>query len=110
MNLRCAPRTLDEYVGQEKIKGNLRVYLESSPPAGGTAGPSAALRAPGPWQDHPRLHCGQRDGGADPHHLLAAAIGKAGGISPRCWTNLQEGDILFIDEIHRLSRQVEEVL
>ena len=69
------PQHLEDYIGQEKVKQNLKIYLE-------------AAKRRGEPMDHILLY-------GD----LAALL-----------TNLQEGDVLFIDEIHRLSRQVEEVL
>ena len=76
------PKTLDDYIGQEKAKNNLRIYLR-------------AAQQRGEPMDHILLY--------------GPAIEKPGDLAALL-TNLQEGDILFIDEIHRLSRQVEEVL
>ena len=101
------PKTLEDYIGQEKVKANLSVYLRAAPAPGRADGPCAALRPAGPGQDHAGRHCGPGDGGADPHHLRprhreARRPGRPADQSAR------RGDVLFIDEIHRLSRQVEE--
>ena len=52
------PQTLDEYIGQEKVKNNLRVYIEAGKAKGRFSGSRTFLRAAGTWKDHPgRDHC-----------------------------------------------------
>ena len=58
-NLR--PQHLEDYIGQERAKQNLKIYLEA-------AGSHSALRPAGSGQDHAGGHHCQRDGGADPHY------------------------------------------
>ena len=102
------PKTLGEYVGQEKAKGNLKVYIES-----------AKLR--GEPLDHVLLYGPPGLGKTTLSGIIAnemgvnirttsgPAIEKAGDLAALL-TNLADGDVLFIDEIHRLSRAVEEIL
>ena len=102
------PKCLEDYVGQEKVKQNLKVYLE-------------AARRRGEPMDHVLLYGPPGLGKTTLAGIIAAEMGvqiritsgpaieKPGDLAALL-TNLQEGDVLFIDEIHRLSRQVEEVL
>jgi Holliday junction DNA helicase RuvB len=102
------PLSLNEYIGQEKIRNNLKVYIE-------------AAKARGESLDHvlfygpPGLGKTTLSGiianemGVNMKVTSGPAIEKPGEIAA-ILNNLQEGDVLFVDEIHRLNRQVEEVL
>lgn len=102
------PKLLSEYIGQEKIKSKLKVYMEA-----------AKLR--GEALDHVLLYGPPGLGKTTLATIIAnemdvnikitsgPAIEKPGEMAA-ILNNLQEGDVLFIDEIHRLNRQVEEVL
>lgn len=105
-NLR--PQTLDEYIGQKKTKEKLKVYIEAAkqreepldhvlfygPPGLGKTTLSGIIA--NEMGTHMKVTSGP-------------AIEKPGEMAA-ILNNLQEGDILFVDEIHRLNRQVEEVL
>ena len=102
------PRLLSEYIGQAKAKDNLSVFIE-------------AARLRGESLDHVLLHGPPGLGKTTLAGVIAnemqvnlritsgPAIEKAGDLAALL-TNLQEGDILFLDEIHRLNRSVEEIL
>ena len=102
------PKALDEYIGQEKAKENLKVYIE-------------AAKIRGESLDHVLLYGPPGLGKTTLSNIIAAEMGvnirvtsgpaieKQGDLAALL-TNLAEGDVLFIDEIHRLSRSVEEIL
>lgn len=102
------PQTLSEYIGQDKVKENLKVYIE-------------AAKSRGEALDHVLLYGPPGLGKTTLATIISnemesnikitsgPAIEKAGDLAA-ILTNLQENDILFIDEIHRLSRAVEEIL
>ena len=102
------PKTLDDYIGQQKAKENLKIYIE-------------AAKARGESLDHVLFYGPPGLGKTTLAGIIAnemgthmkvtsgPAIGKPGEMAA-ILSNLQEGDVLFVDEIHRLNRQVEEVL
>lgn len=102
------PTTMDEYVGQEKIKDNLKIYIE-------------ACKMRGDALDHVLLYGPPGLGKTTLSHIIANELGASFKITSgpaiekvadlaSILSNLNEHDVLFIDEIHRLSRAVEEVL
>ena len=102
------PKSLVEYIGQEKVKGNLSIFIQ-------------AAKMRGEPLDHVLLHGPPGLGKTTLSGIIAnemgvniritsgPAIEKPGDLAALL-TNLQENDILFVDEIHRLNRSVEEIL
>ncbi len=107
-DLSLRPRHLADYIGQEKVKEILKVYIE-------------AAKGRGDPLDHVLLYGPPGLGKTTLSNIIAAEMGvniritsgpaieKQGDLAA-ILTNLNEGDVLFIDEIHRLSRAVEEIL
>ena len=102
------PKTLDDYVGQEKAKANLRIYLRAAQQRGEPMDHILLYGPPGLGKTTLAGIVAQ-EMGVQIRITSGPAIEKPGDLAALL-TNLQEGDILFIDEIHRLSRQVVEVL
>ena len=106
--LSLRPKTLDDYIGQDKAKDNLRIYIKAAlqrkesldhvllygPPGLGKTTLSSIIA---------------REMGVNLRVTSGPAIEKQGDLVA-ILTSLNEGDVLFIDEIHRLSRNVEEIL
>lgn len=106
--LSLRPAALAEYIGQEQVKDNLAIFL-------------AAAQKRGEPLEHVLLHGGPGLGKTTLAHIIAKEMGvniriTSGPAIERAadlaaiLTNLEEGDILFIDEIHRLHKTIEEIL
>jgi len=108
IELSLRPQWLREYIGQKKVKDNLGIFIK-------------AARARGEALDHVLLNGGPglgkttlatiiaREMGANVRTTAGPVIEKAGDLAALL-TNLEEGDVLFIDEIHRLHPAIEEIL
>ena len=102
------PRSFEEYMGQQKIKDNLKILIE-------------AAKKRGEAIDHLLLYGGAGLGKTSLSHIIAKEIGanikitsgpaieKVGDLAS-ILTNLQDGDILFLDESHRINKTIEETL
>ena len=102
------PQTLSEYIGQEKAKENLKVYIEAAKNRGESLDHVLFYGPPGLGKTT-LAGIIANEMGVHMKVTSGPAIAKPGEMAA-ILSNLQEGDILFVDEIHRLNRQVEEVL
>lgn len=109
LDIALRPKKWEEYIGQEKIKNNIRIIIE------------AAKKRGEPFLEHILFYGGSGLGKTTLSYLIAEkmgapikiisgpSLGRPGDLAA-ILTNLQEGDILFIDEIHRLNKFCEEII
>ncbi|MCM1252595.1 MAG: Holliday junction branch migration DNA helicase RuvB [Clostridium sp.] len=102
------PQTLDDYIGQSKIKENLKIYIEAAKGRNDSLDHVLFYGPPGLGKTT-LAGIIANEMGVNMKVTSGPAIEKPGEMAA-ILNNLQEGDILFVDEIHRLNRQVEEVL
>ena len=102
------PKTLEEYIGQEKVKENLKVFIKAAQNRNENLDHLLLYGPPGLGKTTlANIVAGEM--GVQIKVTSGPAIEKAGDLAA-ILTNLQENDIIFIDEIHRLNRSVEEIL
>lgn len=102
------PRTLDDYIGQSKVKENLKVYIKAAKQRSDALDHVLFYGPPGLGKTT-LAGIIANEMGVHMKVTSGPAIEKPGEMAA-ILNNLQEGDLLFVDEIHRLNRQVEEVL
>jgi len=102
------PKQLDEYVGQEKIRGQLEIFIEAARKRKEPLDHVLLFGPPGLGKTT-LAHIIAREMGVNLRHTSGPVLERAGDLAALL-TNLEPNDVLFIDEIHRLSPVVEEIL
>ena len=102
------PTTLGDYIGQESVKANLRVAIEAARGRGDSLDHALLYGPPGLGKTS-LAYVMAREMGVSIRSTSGPVIERPGDLAALL-TNLEAGDVLFIDEIHRLNRVVEEIL
>ncbi len=102
------PRNFDEYIGQEDIKKNLKIFIEAAKKRNESI-EHVLLYGPAGLGKTTLAHIIAREMGVSIKITSGPAIERVGDLGS-ILTNLQDGDVLFVDEIHRLNKSIEEIL
>ncbi len=102
------PKNISDYVGQEKIKDNIKITIEAAKKRGEPIEHMLLYGAPGLGKTT-LAHIIANEMGSNIRVTSGAVIEKSGDLAA-ILTNLSDGDVLFIDEIHRLHKTIEEIL
>ncbi len=108
LDITLRPKKLEEYIGQEQVKANIRIAVEAARKRGEPIEHVLLYGAPGLGKTT-LAHILANEMGTNIRVTSGPAIEKSGDLAA-ILTNLAEGDILFIDEIHRLNKAIEEIL
>lgn len=108
LDITLRPQSFNEYVGQEKIKKNLGIFIEAAKKRGEPI-EHVLLYGPAGLGKTTLAYIIAKELGANIRVTSGPAIERVGDLGS-ILTNLQDGDILFIDEIHRLNKLIEEVM
>ncbi len=102
------PLSLADYVGQQAVREQMEIFIGAARKRSETTGSHTGVWPPGLGKTT-LAHIIAREMGVDPKTTSGPVLEKAGDLAA-LMTNLEPGDVLFIDEIHRLSPVVEEVI
>jgi Holliday junction DNA helicase RuvB len=108
LDISLRPQSLDEYIGQDRVKENLRILIEAAKGRGEALDHVLIYGPPGLGKTT-LAHVVANEMGVNIRVTAGPAIERAGDLAA-ILTNLHKGDVLFVDEVHRLGRVVEEVL
>jgi Holliday junction DNA helicase RuvB len=108
LDVALRPVTFDEYVGQDRVKDNLKVFIQAARERGEALDHVLFSGPPGLGKTT-LAHIIAREMGVNIKSTSGPVIERAGDLAA-ILTNLERGDVLFVDEIHRLNRVIEEIL
>ena len=108
LDVRLRPQSLEEYIGQDRVKANLGILLQAAKGRGEALDHVLIYGPPGLGKTT-LAHVVANEMGVNIRITAGPAIERAGDLAA-ILTNLRQGDVLFVDEVHRLGKAVEEVL